>query len=1143
MLTSPRRNRRTDAHILNIPGKANRVLNLIMIALLLITIRLWHLSVVQYQERVEQARRPLARVVVEPAKRATIRDRYNIPLAINKIRYQAAILYSQLSEIPSVAWEYDGDHRRVKRFKRREYITALSQLLGKELAIDPDRIEDLIHSKASFYHQIPFIVKEDLSESEYYRLKMLEKDWQGIQVVRVPRRDYPQGSIGADIIGYMGAINKSEYDAIILEIKTLERYLKEEETGDELEIPYGLTSAAEARNRLRELQEKAYTINDYVGKTGIEGVFEEELRGYHGKKSFYTDAKGNYLRELPGTREPLSGHRLLLTISSELQEYAEQLLVQNERIREPRVSREYGRSGPLAKQPWIKGGAIVAMDPNNGEVIALASHPRFDPNDFILSGNPSLNKKKKANIQRWFETDLYLADLWDQRRPLVREIFTNHFYEEERWISWNNYLDFILPNDSPVLAAFDKILTVQDALSLEREMEGLRQLLGEKSSFLILNRLYQGDPFHQPHRQKMTVAQRVNLEEGFRTHSKQISEIKKRLERFWGEVPQNYDKVMIVDLSRLVVTPERFSDLLLAKVGSQRLSSYRDASSAFLTLAELLRSKAKVLFHQIEFIPWRKANEKEFLKERRKEEKLAKKYPKPYLDYLDAKENELFDQFWKDQRWELIAAFINESAMPSPYLEAFEKEREQILSETELPHKNFELLHATLKELTAEETIAYLQSFRSFNELDQPLLGKYRHLRNNKGVQLEKHLAAAFYPVYGFGYGRSQAYRQSAIQGSIFKLVTAYEALKQLYEKRADRGESLASLNPFEMIDDAHKKGDNWYVGYQMNGAAIPQLYKGGRIPRTRVANIGRVDLLKALEVSSNPYFSLLAGDILESPEDLSAAAREFSFGKRTGIDLPAELPGKVPDDLESNRTGLYSMAIGQHTLVVTPLQTAVMLSALANGGKIYKPKIVSLTAGRERKSDQQAIVHKSSFSYQDSLALVGIDFPLFTAADQREQQQLVKRVSTEVLRELFMPEQVRHILLIGMERVVQRTQQEGLSGLNKIYQRYPEAMRAYLDLKEDILGKTSTSEAIENLNLDLQGSMICTHVWFGGIGFNKKGNNGYQYVYTDQFGKPELVVVVYLKYGGFGKEAAPLGSLILKKWREIKLREQAPTR
>src|SRR5262249_2544792 len=142
-------------------------------------------------------------------------------------------------------------------------------------------------------------------------------------------------------------------------------------------------------------------------------------------------------------------------------------------------------------------------------------------------------------------------------------------------------------------------------------------------------------------------------------------------------------------------------------------------------------------------------------------------------------------------------------------------------------------------------------------------------------------------------------------------------------------------------------------------------------------------DLLQAMESSSNPYFSLLASDCIEHPDDLSRAAKEFCYGARTEIDLLAEIPGKVPADLSYNRNGLYAMAIGQHTLTVTPLQTAVMLSAVANGGKIIKPRIVHLTA-----SDSE-----------------------------------VSFYPTVVRREVFLPDVIKGILLEGMYRVVHRTQ------------------------------------------------------------------------------------------------------------------------
>ena len=76
----------------DIPTKANHILNLVLVALLLIALRCWHLAVVQHDQRVEMAARPQEKVVIEPAKRGTIRDRTGRPLAINKVQYQAAIL-------------------------------------------------------------------------------------------------------------------------------------------------------------------------------------------------------------------------------------------------------------------------------------------------------------------------------------------------------------------------------------------------------------------------------------------------------------------------------------------------------------------------------------------------------------------------------------------------------------------------------------------------------------------------------------------------------------------------------------------------------------------------------------------------------------------------------------------------------------------------------------------------------------------------------------------------------------------------------------------------------------------------------------------------------------------------------------------
>lgn len=140
-----------DLRELNIPDKANKILNLILIAFILIAGRLWHLTVIQHDDKVQDSRKPGKKTEAVQAKRATIRDRFNLPLAINKLRYQAAILYSDMKKIPSIQWVKGEGGKKTKVYKRREYIKQLSEMLAKELGLDPSRLEDEIHAKASLF--------------------------------------------------------------------------------------------------------------------------------------------------------------------------------------------------------------------------------------------------------------------------------------------------------------------------------------------------------------------------------------------------------------------------------------------------------------------------------------------------------------------------------------------------------------------------------------------------------------------------------------------------------------------------------------------------------------------------------------------------------------------------------------------------------------------------------------------------------------------------------------------------------------------------------------------------------------------------------------------------------------------------------
>lgn len=1046
----------------NIPRKANKLLNLLLLAFMLIVLRIWHLTVVQHEERQENALKPQRRTLVESAKRGTIRDRFNLPLAINRMQYNAAILYSPLKQIPSIRWEKTEDGKKKKLFPRKEYISKLSKLFAEKLSMDAELIEDLIHSKGALYNQIPFVIKEDLTETEYYSLRALEKDWLGIQTQKLPRRYYPQCKVGCDIIGYLGAINRNEYDAIIEEIRALQSYLSASELDEEPSLPLGYHSFQHVKARLKELKAKSYTLTDRVGKAGIEARYERDLRGASGKKSYRSDARGNLLKELNGGHTPLSGKRIILTISSELQAFAEELLIQNEQIRETRATRLSDQKRYIAtKKPWIKGGAIVVLEPNSGEILALASHPRYDPNDFILCGDQETHRRKRSNIKRWLESEEHIAELWDQKRPLERELYdVKNFslFEEQRMLSWKEYLTILLAHNSPLVA---RLADISVAKAIE----------------------FISNPDATP----------------------------------LSELPSP-DKELCLDICRVAIDETRFDPALQHDLNDHPLSFYRQNCTDFLKIQEAVREMAKDLFHDQDFSAWRKLNEKSFLSQKRLEEKAQKRYAKPYIDLLNAQEALLFKEFWEEAKWKLMDRFLSgtpfsevseeavETSLYSDYFQNWHDEIAQGAHKQTPWHQAYVSLQAFLRTMFASQRIPYLQTFRSYFELTRPLIGKYPQLRNFKGVQLEKELAAAFYPRYGHGYGRSQAYRQSAPQGSIFKLIVAYEALIQKYQTFKNTLKlTQLQLNPLEITDCIYTIGKESFVGYLDNGKPIPRFYKGGRIPRSTSKNLGKMNLLQAIETSSNPYFSLLAGEVLDSPNDLARVARLFGYGERTGIDLPGEIPGKIPDDLETNRTGLYAMAIGQHSLVVTPLQAGVVLSALANGGKILKPKIVKAT------------VEKTFMA-----------------------PYTLNKPSTLEKRCLNIPSIIREILLTGMHRVVLRSQAESIQPLSRLYHHHPEAIKKYKDLKHQLLGKTSTAEVIERIDLDFKsGVNMYNHVWFGGISYmhSNSSNNEITLIAKDLFGMPEVVVVVYLRFGGFGKESAPMAAQIVAKWREIKQR------
>lgn len=1033
-------------------AQTNRILQIILFVHMLLLFRVWQLTYLHADQYQEFSQIPRKRTIIEKPERGAIFDRTGIPLALNRICYNACVYYRDLRQVPAVKW-INGE----KTYPRKEYITSLSTLLAHILDLDPTRVEDTIYAKAALFPHLPYTIKENISEKQYFRLRLLEKDWLGLHAEKGSRRYYPRGKSGCDILGFMGAINQREYLNVANEMHMLYAIA----TNDDLPIPKQFSSLEEVVMRLRELKEKAYSINDLIGKQGIEASLEKELRGYVGLSNYEINRKGIFLHKLKGSKESIPGKHCHLSISIALQEYAEQLLAESEAKREPLISLSSKHYG-LQKEPWIRGGSIIALDPSTGEVLALASYPRFDPNDFTRS------PKNLSKIHQWMETKKHIADIWDGVLPLQRERYVqNHSIEEEQWLTWEGFLKLILSPNHPLIDLLSS-MTISTAVQIQEEMEKLLFFSEEKDPISLIKALFEDGE----------ISTVFDEEEA-------IEQIRTKWSKIFSVIENHKDKLFAIDLCRLAVYSTLFSDDLLEKIGHLTLEQYFHLRQLTLQAEHQLKKKLKDPFEKMIFTSWRQENQKEFLKKMRKLEKKQKKAPRPYLDYLDQEKNRQYKQFWQTKGKALFIHFLSQA--PNEYL----------------PDLTFYAPLKTLCDHLQDELMEdFLRTVRSFKELKRPL---YTNPKKK-----EKDLASLFYPKHGFGYSKSYAFQESCPLGSIFKLITAYTALEQ-NEKTQD----------FVMIDqfrwDNKKKG--LVVGYNLQGTPYPRFYKGGRLPKSAKRNIGKINVVGALEQSSNPFFSILTADFLTHPTDLVTATSLFGFGEKSGIDLPRESAGYLPKDIDKNKTGLYSFAMGQHSLTTTPLQGALMLGSLSTG-KLYKPQIIKKIQGTVRQS-LYPLLAKDSAKYIEECSLLGLPFSPFIQDFYRKGNK-VTTIPPIVRREVPILNSTKRLLFQGMDQTVWGKKGTARPSVIKSLLRDRDLKNRYEAMKHQFIGKTSTAEILQRMNFEPSASAnMYKDVWFGAISLEEN--------------KPELVVIVYLRFAMSGKEAAPFAMQMIEKYRQLK--------
>jgi penicillin-binding protein 2 len=199
-------------------------------------------------------------------------------------------------------------------------LTALRELV--EISPRDERRFRKLMEESHRFDAVP--VRTRLSDEEVARFTAQRFRFPGVEVRAKLLRHYPNGESASHVVGYIGRINQRE--------KELMADWPEEEQAN-------------------------YRGTEYIGKLGVEQQQEQTLHGTTGFERVETSAGGRAVRSLAATA-PVPGDTMVLTIDAKLQHLIETL---------------YGN----------RRGALVAIDPRNGEVLALVSKPTFDPNLFV----------------------------------------------------------------------------------------------------------------------------------------------------------------------------------------------------------------------------------------------------------------------------------------------------------------------------------------------------------------------------------------------------------------------------------------------------------------------------------------------------------------------------------------------------------------------------------------------------------------------------------------------------------------------------------------------------------------------------------------------------------------------------------------
>ncbi len=300
--------------------------------------RLWYLQVLESEDLQDAAATNILRVVYTEAPRGRIFDakgriivdnRVVQVVTIDRLEFRAALDESEqqavLLELAEII-SRSGRLTKVRHFEERLASLEFGPFDNVPVAfdIDPDLLVYL-GERPDLFH--------------------------GVAVEERTVRSYPYGELAAHLLGYVGPLTQSEYRAQSAQIDATDPSAKTYQPGDE------------------------------IGKSGVERIFEDELRGIPGVRVFEVNRLDEIVRVHDDRgRAPTPGNDVHLTIDLDIQSLVEREL--------RRGLDEARRQAPPEDDPdapdfTASSGAAVAVDPRDGSILAMASFPTFDPGDFV----------------------------------------------------------------------------------------------------------------------------------------------------------------------------------------------------------------------------------------------------------------------------------------------------------------------------------------------------------------------------------------------------------------------------------------------------------------------------------------------------------------------------------------------------------------------------------------------------------------------------------------------------------------------------------------------------------------------------------------------------------------------------------------